>query len=52
MNDKEFIEVTLAPLKTVASDKLEDEVRKELLAEDPVDKTAAQQLMDDNETSK
>ena len=52
MSDNEFTEVPLAPLKTVASQELEDEVLKELEVEDPADKTVAQQLLNDNETSK
>lgn len=48
MNDKEFIEVPIAPLKTVASKELSEIVEDELLVEDPVDKSVAQQLINDN----
>lgn len=48
MSDKEFTEVPLAPLKTVASQELEDEVIKELEMEDPVDKSTAQEIINNN----
>lgn len=54
MSDKEFTEVPLAPLKTVASKQLEDEIAKELSVEDPTDSAKAQEIINNNtnETSK